>query len=1031
MSMWVLLAGVALAAVVHGEPSSAVAALRQNATRPHPWLFAVPDEVDPRLRRSILRAAEGHLDQPPVERKFDESGRRLLQQAEKVRTRVITLASAWRLTGDGKYAAAAERELLAMADWETWNPEHWLDTAVLLETAAIGCDWLWDLLAPITREKLARTSVEKGLKTIRASSKNDFWRRGNTNWNTTCWYGATLASIVFHNFAPELAESLVLEAIAAFPRPVEFLAPEGAYPEGPSYWGSIVGYLYAIDALESALGSDFGLASVKGLRETAFYRSWMDGPSGYLFNYSDAGWGTPYMKRAFASPSLWFAKHFGFHAQAAKDRAEIERRLEESDRTGTVAKLGGFPLVMAGWGLKAPPGACEEENSPALDWYSGGSQPLVVMRSGTDRESAYVGIKGGQSAASHGHDDMGSFVFDAEGVRWALDLGANPYQPIENLRGTIDLWDNFSKEPTRWKVLRLSNRGHNVVTVADRPNDNFAHADFSTHEFGAVRAHAVLNLSATSARVAKSHFRTFTLERVSRVLVVEDRLEGVKPGEKVIWRLFTDARATVAADGIWLEKDGRHRLLTIDAAPSGSWRVRPANELRESWDWQLDGIVAIDFALEAPTDGQVRIQATLSPQTSPRCGADVVLPSAWGDGKKDCTGAFADAISKAAESGGRVVVPPGTWLTGPIVLRSNVELHLSRGAVVSFKAEPSAYLPAVKTTWGSVECMNYSSLVYAYGCTNVSVTGEGTLSPQMTVWKTWCCRPPAHVAAMMRLYDWSCRDVPIEERRITEVEGANMRPQLMHFNRCRGVRLEGFRIEDSPCWSVHFFLCEDVTMRRVDSRGTAWNTDGVDVDASRNVLIEDCTFDQNDDGIVIKSGRDRDGWRLATPTENVLIRNCRFKNAHTMLAIGTEISGGVRKVRMENCTADAISLGGGNLLSVKTNRRRGAFIEDVEMENCRGGRVSRVVYMNADVEYQWRKCPNPLGEHQTRVSGIRIRNVHADEADRLLDICGSEKLPFKDIVLENVTAGKLLRYADKPVRIVNAHVLQYESKEEG
>ena len=128
---------------------------------------------------------------------------------------------------------------------------------------AIGCDWLWDAFPPATREKLARAALEKGLKTVRALPKNDFWRRGNTNWNTSCWYGATLASIVFHAYAPELTESLVEEAIAAFPLPVEFLAPEGCYPEGPSYWGSIVGYLYAIDALESALGSDFGLASVK------------------------------------------------------------------------------------------------------------------------------------------------------------------------------------------------------------------------------------------------------------------------------------------------------------------------------------------------------------------------------------------------------------------------------------------------------------------------------------------------------------------------------------------------------------------------------------------------------------------------------------------------------------------------------------------------------------------------------------------------------------------------------------------------
>ena len=203
-----------------------------------------------------------------------------------------------------------------------------------------------------------------------------------------------------------------------------------------------------------------------------------------------------------------------------------------------------------------------------------------------------------------------------------------------------------------------------------------------------------------------------------------------------------------------------------------------------------------------------------------------------GDGRADCTEAFARAVA-AASGGGAVIVPAGEWLTGPIHFRSGVELRIGKGAVVSFKAEPAAYLPAVKTTWGGVECMNYSPLVYAYGCTNVSITGEGALSPKMEVWRTWCCRPPKHKAAMMRLYEWCCGAAPVEERRLSDLPESNMRPQLVHFNRCAGVRVEGIEIRDSPCWSVHFFMCRDVVMRKVSSRGTAWNTDGVDVEASR------------------------------------------------------------------------------------------------------------------------------------------------------------------------------------------------------
>ena len=377
-----------------------------------------------------------------------------------------------------------------------------------------------------------------------------------------------------------------------------------------------------------------------------------------------------------------------------------------------------------------------------------------------------------------------------------------------------------------------------------------------------------------------------------------------------------------------------------------------------------------------------------------------------GDGRADCTEAFARAVA-AASGGGAVIVPAGEWLTGPIHLKSGVELRLGKGAVVSFKPEPAAYLPAVKTTWGGVECMNYSPLVYAYGCTNVSITGEGALSPRMEVWRTWCCRPPKHKAAMMRLYEWCCEAVPVEERRLSDLPESNMRPQLVQFNRCRGVRVEGIEIRDSPCWSVHFFMCRDVVMRGVSSRGTAWNTDGVDIEASRDVLVENCVFDQHDDGVVVKSGRDRDGWRLATPSENIVVRNCRFKNAHTMLAVGTEISGGVRNVLIENCEAGAIDLGSGNLFSVKTNRRRGGFLKDITCENvkARSARLS-VFEIATDVLYEWADFPD-YENRTTKISDIKARNIEVGVTKDLIRLVGDPAMPPERVSWRDVSASSV------------------------
>ena len=583
--------------------------LRQHAGAAHPRLFDIPKEIDGRLARAIVAAADGHLGQPPIERKFDESGRRLLQQAGKLRDRVIALASAYRLTKDVRYLEAAKREMLAGAAWTDWNPHHWLDTATMLEALAIGTDWLYDALDGETRATLRKACVDKGLRTIYAfEAETHHWRVSDNNWNTTCWGAVVMTLLAFNGELPDWSGSLFSEAIDALPRPVLLMAPKGAYAEGPSYWGSIIGHQLVIDALESALGTSFGLADVPGLKETADYRSWMEGTSGYLFNYSDSGWGTPYVKRNFCLAQLWLAKRFNRHDTAVFDRTELGRLLD-GDAAASYGKLGVIPLLVSSWGITAPADADLKGPARPLDWYSGGTQPLVVMRSGDGPDAAYLGIKGGRSAASHGHDDSGTFVFDDAGVRWAVDLGSNPYQAIENTK--INLWDNCAKEPMRWQVLRLSNRGHNVVTIDDEPFDNYGFADFAQREFSEKTATATLDLSQTYSRQAKGATRTFTLDRATHKLTIADDLTGLRPGARVTWRMYTPAQATLTPEGVVLDLGGHKKSLMIFTFGGGTWSVRPANDLRKEWDAALDGLTAVEFASSVPTDGRVVLTAIL------------------------------------------------------------------------------------------------------------------------------------------------------------------------------------------------------------------------------------------------------------------------------------------------------------------------------------------------------------------------------------------------------------------------------------
>lgn len=386
-----------------------------------------------------------------------------------------------------------------------------------------------------------------------------------------------------------------------------------------------------------------------------------------------------------------------------------------------------------------------------------------------------------------------------------------------------------------------------------------------------------------------------------------------------------------------------------------------------------------------------------------------------GFGAKDdgtlCTEAFAAAMAACERmGGGRVVVPKGRWFSGAIRFRSNCELHLSQGAEVVFSQDQKDYLPAVHTSWEGMECWNYCPLVYAYCCTNVAITGSGTLRAyegewKDTKWHRWAWQDDGIRAARRQLYDWGATDYPVEKREIWKMTNANTRPHFVQFNRCRGVRWENFKIRNSPFWTLHLYMCEDAEVRGLDVFAHGINNDGIDIEMSRNVLVENCTFDQGDDGVVIKSGRNRDAWRLHTPTENVLVRNCRIVNAHTVFGIGSEISGGVRNVRMENCTGDVIE----RVVYIKTNHRRGGFVKNVSVENitCRDARGC-VFEIGTDVLYEWASFPD-YETAITEISDISVSKVFCDKATCDVKIYGDKRKPVKGVRVSGLKIRELGR----------------------
>lgn len=390
--------------------------------------------------------------------------------------------------------------------------------------------------------------------------------------------------------------------------------------------------------------------------------------------------------------------------------------------------------------------------------------------------------------------------------------------------------------------------------------------------------------------------------------------------------------------------------------------------------------------------------------------------------KEKTSAAIANAIDEAnRQGGGTVVVPEGEWLTKKIHFKSNVNLHLEKGAVLLFSEDPADYLPAVHTTWEGMECYNYSPLVYAYECENIAITGEGELKAEMDVWKTWFSRPTAHMESLKRLYNWAWEDLPVEDRVMVN-DTSNLRPQFIQFNRCRHVLLEGVTITNSPFWTIHPYLSTDVVIRGVRVFAHGHNNDGVDPEMSHNVLIEDCVFDQGDDAIAIKSGRNADAWRLATPSKNIVMRNCIIRNGHQLVAIGSELSGGIENVFIDSCqVVEGAKLN--HLLFIKTNERRGGYVRNVHVSNVTAGNIDQgVLGIETDVLYQWRTLVPTYERRLTPITDVHINNVKAGNVRFVSRILGQSELPVKNIHLQQVTVRDV---AETPY--IHEHVVDVET----
>jgi len=503
------------------------------------------DEVLKRAMADVVNRADGILKKKPLEHKL--TGPRLLSVSRDCLDRIYTLGVAYRFTGKAEYAKNAEEVLLTVCAFKDWNPSHFLDTAEMSHAVGVGYDWFYGSLSPQSRDAIRKGLIENGMKPGVASykaGKQAWWVNTEYNWNQVCNSGLLIGALAIADENPEFAREFIPNVRKSLPRAIATYRPDGAWPEGPGYWGYATDYtVYGLSALETALGRDFGLSDDPGLAEAGYFPLMMTGTSGLHMNFADA---KDNQKQKNTPILFWLGQHY-------KKPEFIKAEIDLLNVRGNHASA--FDVM---WYEPLPVGRIEPL---PLDKLFRGPVELAVFRSAWDKPDAlFAGIKAGFNRVNHGHLDLGSFVIDALGERWASDLGGDDY----NLPG---YWDSRKTSGKRWSYYRLGSMSHNICILDGRHQEVGGKSSIIQYRSTNDYACAVIDLTSAYQPKAGKSFRGLALVNHRRAVLVQDEFDIAEPCS-IAWGMTTHASIKVEKNRAVLSLNGKEMKAVI-LSPAG------------------------------------------------------------------------------------------------------------------------------------------------------------------------------------------------------------------------------------------------------------------------------------------------------------------------------------------------------------------------------------------------------------------------------------------------------------------------------